>query len=422
MASKIKFFILIVLLLLTSIKALTQTDSTQINKDAALNIYIDCNWCDESYFKQNLTIVNYVRDRKVADVHIIITEMETGSGGIEYAIQFIGQNRFSLLNDTLTFSLPADYTDDEERKTQLKHIKLGLVPYILKTPFAIKLDLSIEDDDEIHEEEDKWNHWVMELEGSGWFNGDKTYSNNNFRGGFSVRKVTEDIKFESEIRMNYRRSLFWFYEGDSLESTTSSLTSGYGVYNVFVKSIGKHWGVGGFLNGKSGTYQNLDFQLKVKPALEYNIYKYSEATNKQLRFLYSIGYIYRDYSDTTIYNKLKESLFQHSLSINFNYVQKWGSVEGSIYASEYLHDLSLFHAGIYGGGRIRLFKGLSFRFWGGVEFPRDQIGIIKSETSTEEILLRQFEMETNYSFWGNVGLSYTIGSIYNNVVNPRFDN
>lgn len=141
-----------------------------------------------------------------------------------------------------------------------------------------------------------------------------------------------------------------------------------------------------------------------------------------MRFLYSIGYKYRDYSDTTIYDKLKESLFQHKLSINFNYVQKWGSVEGSVYASEYLHDLSLFNAGIYGGGKIRLFKGLSFRFWGGIEFPRDQIGIIKSETTTEEILLRQFEMETNYSFWGNVGLFYTIGSNYNNVVNPRFDN
>jgi len=30
-------------------------------------------------------------------------------------------------------------------------------------------------------------------------------------------------------------------------------------------------------------------------------------------------------------------------------------------------------------------------------------------------------MQTDYNLWINAGLSYTFGSIYNNVVNPRFN-
>ena len=53
--------------------------------------------------------------------------------------------------------------------------------------------------------------------------------------------------------------------------------------------------------------------------------------------------------------------------------------------------------------------------------PRDQITLKKGTTTAEDILTRQHEMETDYNFWVNFGLSYTFGSIYNNVVNPRFE-
>jgi hypothetical protein len=42
--------------------------------------------------------------------------------------------------------------------------------------------------------------------------------------------------------------------------------------------------------------------------------------------------------------------------------------------------------------------------------------------SGTEVLLRLRELATEYSFDFGVGLSYTFGSIYNNVVNPRFGN
>jgi hypothetical protein len=45
---------------------------------------------------------------------------------------------------------------------------------------------------------------------------------------------------------------------------------------------------------------------------------------------------------------------------------------------------------------------------------------IKGDISAEDILLRIRQMETQFSYYFSGGFSYTLGSIYNNVVNPRF--
>jgi hypothetical protein len=42
--------------------------------------------------------------------------------------------------------------------------------------------------------------------------------------------------------------------------------------------------------------------------------------------------------------------------------------------------------------------------------------------TNEEILVRQLELATGYQYEFSVGISYSFGSIYNNVVNPRFRN
>jgi hypothetical protein len=52
----------------------------------------------------------------------------------------------------------------------------------------------------------------------------------------------------------------------------------------------------------------------------------------------------------------------------------------------------------------------------------DQLGLPKGGASTEEILLQTKRLSTQYTYYSSFGLSYTFGSIYNNVVNPRFGN
>jgi hypothetical protein len=67
-------------------------------------------------------------------------------------------------------------------------------------------------------------------------------------------------------------------------------------------------------------------------------------------------------------------------------------------------------------------KGLSLSFSGGASILHDQLGLAKGVASTEEILLKKKELATQFQYYGSFGVTYIFGSMYNNVVNPRFGN
>ena len=71
---------------------------------------------------------------------------------------------------------------------------------------------------------------------------------------------------------------------------------------------------------------------------------------------------------------------------------------------------------------LRIAKGLSVNFGGGASLIHDQLGLVKGGATTEEVLLRRKELATQFQYFTSFGFTYTFGSIYNNVVNPRFGN
>ena len=361
MANKV-FLFLTLFISSTTIFGQVSSDSTVISRELALNIYIDCDNCDQQYFKENFTIVNYVRDRKESDVHIIITDMRTGGGGTEFSLQFIGHDKYNSLTDTVVYSLPTNYTDEEERSSLLKHIQLGLVPYIMKTAYSDKLELSINSNLETEKEKDPWKSWVFRISANGWGNIEKSYTSFNVYSGVSIQKVTPEIKIESNLHSNYEESKYRLYEDDSLVYSNNTYQRSYRFSNLIVKSIGNHFGVGGFFNIRNSTYQNLELKVNVNPAIEYNVFSYEEATSKQLRFLYSVGYSHFNYIDTTIYDKTQEGLFNQELRIMFKYVADWGSIDASISGSNYLNDFSLYSVRSFLGTEIRIFKACRLSF------------------------------------------------------------
>ena len=68
---------------------------------ALLRIFLDCNRCDGEYMRQEITFVDYMRDRRDADVHVLVTTQETGGGGTEYTLKFIGLGSFAGVDQTL---------------------------------------------------------------------------------------------------------------------------------------------------------------------------------------------------------------------------------------------------------------------------------------------------------------------------------
>ena len=50
----------------------------------------------------------------------------------------------------------------------------------------------------------------------------------------------------------------------------------------------------------------------------------------------------------------------------------------------------------------------------------DQLYLPRRSLTDQQIIARQQALATNFRYFGNFGVSYTFGSIFNNVVNPRF--
>ena len=189
-----------------------------------------------------------------------------------------------------------------------------------------------------------------------------------------------------------------------------------------IRSINNHWSAGLVVAARSSTYRNIQFNQRISPALEYNIYDYADFNSKQIRLQYRVSYNKFQYVDTTIYNQLNEDLLSHNLSLAAEFKQKWGSINFSTTVSQYLHDTSLKRLDLWGSVSWRVAKGLSLNANGGLEFIQDQISLPKGGATDVEILTQQRQLATNYSYRGSIGFTYTFGSIYNNVVNPRFGN
>ena len=105
---------------------------------------------------------------------------------------------------------------------------------------------------------------------------------------------------------------------------------------MIVKSFGNHWSAGLRWDIEASTSENYNFNTAFLPSIEYDIYPYSEATHRQFRILYSVGYEYSNYTDSTIYDKTEEGLFKHMLRAAYQVQKKWGSVNVSLRGANYL--------------------------------------------------------------------------------------
>ncbi len=262
---------------------------------------------------------------------------------------------------------------------------------------------------------DKWDHWVFRISGNGWFQGEEFYKSRSLNGTLSARRVTEALKLGISVYGNHQNNKYDI--GDRIISSSSN-SKGLDTYGIF--SITDHWSFGAEFNPWSSTYSNRDLALGSSVSLEYNIFPYSQSTHKQLRIEYELIHNYFDYHEETIYGKTTESVFSHSLGATLEVVQPWGSGEIAVQGSHFLQYIKRNRLQAWGEMSLRVVEGFSVEFYGNVSRIRDQISLPKGDASDEEVLLRMRQMETSYSYYTSIGISYTFGSIYNNIVNPRF--
>lgn len=392
-----------------------ESSSDSLRKEA-VRIFLDCQSCDMNYTRQQIPYVNFVRDVKEAQVFILITQQNAGSGGTQYTLTFQGLDNYQGINDTLVYTSSPDETSTIIREKKNNMLQMGLMKYVARTPVFSEIEINYNSELEQEVVVDKWNNWVFAIGTEPQFQAEESDRQLELRNSFNITKVTPDIKLELELDQSYSRRRV--IEEDSFDTTY--VTNEFQGDNLFVKSMGEHWSAGIKWNIGTSTRENYGFRTDILPSVEFDLFPYSEATHRQLRFLYSVGMQYNNYNDSTIYNKIRENLLKQEFNIAFQVQKKWGFVNLSLLASNYLSDFSKNRVELITSLNLRIFKGLSLQIFGGVAHINDQVNLKKGDVSEADRLLELRELSTQYRIEGSVGLVYTFGSIYNNVVNPRF--
>jgi hypothetical protein len=384
-------------------------------KKSAVKVYLDCGSCDLEYIKTEITFVNYVRDRLEAQVHVLVTTQATGGGGIEYTLTFMGQNDFKDTKDVQKYFSTKTDTKDDVRKGLVKALKMGLMSFVGRTPIARRIAVDYTRPDNAGPGRDRWDSWVFSLTGSGYFSGEKSYMSRMANASFSANRVTPKSKVRLGFSVDTEKQKYDI-DGEVITGTRSSW-DGSGLY---VKSLGEHWSAGVFLEAKSSLYSNIDLGVSVAPAIEYNFFPYSQSTRRQLRALYTLTLNPVKYREATVFGKTRETLFKESLSVTLDLREKWGTVSLSAEGSHYFHDFAKNRLDTFGIVNLSLYKGLSVFVLGGYSWIRDQLSLLGREPTFEEMLLRLRELPTNSNYFISVGFQFTFGSIFTNVINPRF--
>ena len=410
MPSKSCFKYLFILLFICPLISLGQSKEKE-----SIKLFVECN-CDKNYIRQEIKNIDHVRDQGLANVQVFIYDIANGSGGKTYKLEFTGTDSFESIAHTLSFVSNANMTADDIRKRLVWRIKKGLLKYILESDIANRVVYRIKGKKEANEVEfyDPWNNWIFEVYGEAKFDKETSRKKFEYKLGLESDHVTDKWRVRADFQLSQLNSEF--VRND--ETFTSERKRYWGAASV-VRSLSDHWSTGIFTNFKYDTFANIDFSTGISPAIEYNIFPYNEVLKREIVFAYKIGFNYNDYIETTIFNEDTEFIFNHSLETQVRYRQPWGNVYARIRASTFLKDFSKNRLQFNGNLSVRVLKGFSVRFSGDLQFIRDQINLPAGDASLEDVLLQQKQIATDFDLGFSVGLAYTFGSAFNNIINTR---
>ena len=388
-----------------------------------VRIFIDCNNtpCDTEFFRTEMTFVDHVRDRQTADVHLLMTGQSTGSGGREITFSFFGQGRFMGRDQVLKETFVVAASDDAVRRGMVRVMSLGLVPYVLGNPGAERLTLTVQPPPSTtlaaaSASVDPWNRWSFRVNLNGNANGESSSKSYDISTSVNANRTTDETKLNAHARINYRESKFDLPDGRTFHSPNRD----YGGDGLFVKSLGGHWGAGLRGNWNSSTYSNQDWALSIGPGIEWDLFPYSESTRRLLTVNYSVYARAWDYRQVTIYGKLHERRMSQALETRLSMRQRWGTMSATVELESFVPDVKKNHVSAWGDVSLNLFRGLSMNVGSNISLVRDQIALPAEEATSEEVLVNQRQLATSYRYFVFFGVSYTFGSIFSPIVNPRF--
>ena len=384
-----------------------------------LKVFLDCEDCYADFLRTEVAFVDYVRDRNEADLHVLISEARTASGGVEHTLDFTGLQRYDKLTYALKTATTSSDTDDVIRRQLAAALRVGLLRVLTNEAVPPELQVTVRLGTEEQRPAvvgDRWNNWVFSLRGSASFQGEESSRERQLGASMSADRITPDWKISFGAELDHEREEFDLDEETPVAVERREQDFMWQV----VKGLGEHWSAGAMGEVESSTFDNMKLAIVAAPAIEYNVFPYSQYTRRQLRALYAVGVGSYNYFEETIYGKTEETLPLHELSLTLEQRERWGSLQARVEWSQYLHDLSKNRLELDREVSIRIARGFSVAVQGSGSRLRDQLSLPLRGATDEEVLLRLRQLESRYEYEFSFSLTYTFGSIFSSIVNPRF--
>lgn len=401
--------------------------NAQDTANTKLKVFVDCRQgCDITFLKTEITIVDFVIDRTAADAHVLITSQPVGSGGSQYQLNFYGQNNYKNYIDTLYFVNKPNAADAEIRQNLLHYLMLGFAPLISKTPYAGDVEISMKGKKtaasaiDTSNTKDKWNYWVYAVGVRGEFNADQIYKTNILGSDFSANRTTDKMKVSFSAYGSLNNTTYSYASDDTISKYLVKNRE-YGFYNQIIKTLGKHWSYGYQVNFSSNTFQNIKRRLYFKPAIEYDIFDFKDVNSRFLVIRYGVDVRNNRYFDTTVYDKIAETLYGQKISVTLTLNKKWGTINTGVYYRNLFKDTKLNSMGMTANADVKVTGSLSFFININADVAHDQINLVRSGASQQEVLTRKRQIASNFNYNTSFGVNFRFGSILNNFVNPRFE-
>ncbi|MFN9309546.1 hypothetical protein [Gemmatimonas sp.] len=399
----------------------------------AIRVFLDCQGrirgCDRDFIVTDVNFVNWMRDRFDADVQILVSGLTNGGGGTENTITFIGRRAFEGMADTLVLNTLPNDPDDRIRRELARVFKLGLTRYVARSPIASRVQVAYiapfgrptQQQASAADLKDKWNLWTYTTNMNAFVRAEDRQQSVNASLSLSANRATEKWKMNFSLSGNINEQRFEIPPTATRPAfTVTNEQRTYNATSLIVRSLSSHWSAGLKLGAGYSDFLNQDLALRAQPAIEYNLFPWTEQTRRQLTFLYNVGPNYYDYQRTTVFDRDTETRFSQQATASYVARQSWGSSNVSLDWLNYLHDFNRHALTLSGNVDLRLGRGFSLNIGGSAARINDQIYLPRAGNTEEEILLQRQALETGFRITTNIGIRYTFGSIYNTIVNQRF--
>jgi hypothetical protein len=407
-------------LLTVCVPAAAQTPDRLPRQAERLRVFIDdCGFgCFEDYLRDEITFVDFVRQAQDADVHLLSTSTDTGGGGRELVLRFVGRGRFAGHDEELRVVTLAGDTENMRRAQVRRTVEVGLLAFMAREGIPAGVAVSVEAERSEAEEpvEDPWNAWLFSIRTSADYQAEESAKDRSIDINLGADRITEAWKLTFGASLDYSTEEFNLDEDDPLKAVRKERDADW----FIARSLGPHWSAGFDGRVESSTFGNTKFSYDMAPAIEYSVFPYEEYATRQLRLQYAVGVRHAEYNEITLYGKLGETHPVHEASITLDQRQPWGSLEARLEFSQYLHDPKFYRLEVSGDLSFRIIRGLSLTLEGRASRVRDQLSLPRRGATDEEVLLRLRELQSSYELEIDIGFTYSFGSLFNNVVNPRF--